>query len=166
MIAIDTVNMPLRRKGGFGGTRTRLSKQIIMEQVFDVAENLFKDGVDVDSDNYDWMVVPKFFLPRSWSHIAPSTPLLIAFPTEYPATPPIGFYMQVRIPLSPNGHLYTQAYHEAWQAPISKGWMWYCVYIAPGHWKPAAVSRPGDWKRGDNLWTYFKLIQEVLGSQD
>jgi hypothetical protein len=167
-IMLDAAAIPVRHKGSFGGPRGPLSRRIIWEQVADVAEHLFKEGVDFDEDNADWLVVPKFYLPRNWAHIADSTPLLITFPTEYPALPPVGFYMTAALPLSPNGHLYEQAYHEAWQEPLrgDKGWKWYCVYIAPGDWRPAPVQRPGDWRRGDNLWTYMSLIQETLGSRD
>jgi hypothetical protein len=159
-------DIPDRTKGSFGSTRDRRSLAIIREQVYDVAAHLFKDGVDFDEDNGDWMVVPNFFLPPRWRHIAKSTSLLIAFPTEYPTLPPIGFYLKADIPSSPNGHLYAQAYHEAWKAPLDKNWKWYCVYVKPGSWKPAPVARAGDWKRGDNLWDYFSLIHEALGSGD
>ena len=159
-------DIPRRRKSSFGGARSALSKQIITEQVLDIAEHFLKEGVDFDEDNANWMVAPKFFLPKNWSHVADTTALLIAFPTEYPEIPPIGFYMMASLPLSPNGHLYPKAYHAAWHEPLAKGWNWYCVYIEPGNWRPAPVRRSGDWKRGDNLWTYFRLIQETLGSPD
>ena len=159
-------DIPPRSKGGFGGARSQLSKRIISEQVYDVAEHLFKDGVDFDEDGADWMVVPKFYLPPTWRHITTSTSLLIAFPSEYPELPPIGFYLMANLPTSPNGHLYAQAYHEAWKAPLEKGWTWYCVYIRPGNWRPAPIRQTGDWRHGDNLWTYMSLIKEVLGSTD
>jgi hypothetical protein len=160
-------DIPDRSKGSFGGHRDALSKQVITEQVFDLAENLFKDGVEYDDDNADWFVAPRFILPKNWHHISRDTPLMICFPTEYPNLPPIGFYMKADIPQSPDGlHFFDNAFHEAWKEPLKKGWKWYCVYVQPGTWQPAAVRRPGDWKRGDNLWTYMTLINETLAAMD
>lgn len=166
---IKITTIPERSKGNgspqFGGQRSPLSKQIIKEQVFDVAENLFKDGVDFDLDDSNWFVVPNFVLPRVWWGIAKTTPLMICFPTEYPAVPPIGFYLKADIPQSPNGqHFFQAAYHDAWKEPLDHGWKWYCVYVQPGAWRPSAVRHEGDWKRGDNLWTYLTLVNEVLAS--
>jgi len=158
--------IPDRTKGSFNGCRSPLSKQIITEQVINVAEHLFKDGVDFDEENADWMVVPKFRLPEIWHSIARSTPLLIMFPTEYPELPPIGFYMKAQIPSSPNGHLYNEAFHQASKEPLEHGWQWYCVYIDGGAWQPCSVRKQGDWIYGDNLWQYFTLINEVLASRD
>ena len=163
---VKIMTIPERTKGGFGLPRDPLSRQIITEQVIDVAEHLFKQGVDFDEDNADWLVVPSYFLPRNWHHIARSTPLLIVFPTEYPTLPPIGFYLMEDLPQSANGHLYANAYHEAWKEPLAQGWKWYCTYVEAGAWQPAPVRRPGDWKWGDNLWTYMTLVNEVLASGD
>jgi len=110
------------------------------------------------------MVAPQYRLPPRWHSIARTSPLLIALPTDYPAIPPIGFYLTADLPLSPNGHLFEAAYHEAWKEPLKRDWKWYCVYISPGSWRPAPVRRPGDWKQGDNLWQYFTLINEALNS--
>jgi hypothetical protein len=158
--------IPDRSKGSFGVKRSKFSKQIITEQVYDIATHLFKSGVDFDEDDADWMTVPEYRLPSIWRSIAKTVPLLIVFPTEYPELPPIGFYMKADIPQSANGHLYQAAYHDAWKEPIAHGWKWYCVYIGQGNWQPARVKKPGDWKSGDNLWTYFTLINEVLSSKD
>jgi len=158
---VKVEHIPDRTKGGFGGARSEESRQLITLQVFDIAEKLFKQGVDFDEANADWMVVPQFRLPPNWHHITPETALLVTFPTEYPTLPPIGFYMKADLPGSANGHLYRQAYHEAWKAPLEHGWIWYCVYLNGGAWQPAPARM---WRRGDNLWTYFMLIQEVLGS--
>lgn len=168
---VKIVTIPERSKGNgtphFGGHRNQLSKQLITEQVFDVAEHLFKDGVDFDEDDANWFVVPNFVLPRVWWNIAKTTPLMICFPTEYPAIPPIGFYLKADIPQSPNGlHFFETAYHDAWKEPLDHDWKWYCAYVQPGAWRPAAVRREGDWKRGDNLWTYLTLVNEVLASHE
>lgn len=165
---VKITTIPDRTKGGFGKRRSALSKQIIAEQVYDIATHLFKDGVDFDEDNADWVAVPNYGLPAVWHPIAKtrSTPLLIVFPTEYPNLPPIGFYMKADIPAAPGGHFYDQAYHDACKKPLQLGWRWYCVYIKPGSWRPARVRKQGDWKYGDNLWEYFSLIKEALASKD
>ncbi|MGH8498122.1 MAG: hypothetical protein ACRERV_04845 [Methylococcales bacterium] len=63
----------MRDKGAFGGRRDALSKRIITEQVYDVSEYLFKQGIDFDEENARWMVVPRFNLPPNWHSIARST---------------------------------------------------------------------------------------------
>lgn len=170
---VKVSDIPDRTKGAstnelFAGRRSERSRTIITEQVIDVAENLFNDerGVDFDEDEADWLVIPEFRLPKNWHRIARTTPLLIVFPTGYPEIPPVGCYLIDDIPQAPNGHFYKDAYHSAASEPIEKGWKWYCVYVEQKNWKPAAVRRSGDWKRGDNLWTYMTLINEVLASAD
>lgn len=153
-------SMPDRSKGSFGGIRSPLSKQIIWEQVADAAEHMFKQNLEFDENNARWLIIPNYRLPERWHKIARTTALMVVFPDEYPALPPIGFYMKGDIPTSPNGHFYQSTYHDAWQEPISQGWKWYCVYIHNGAWKPAS-----NWRYGDNLYTYFHLINEALGSE-
>lgn len=153
-------SMPDRTKGGqFSGLRNSKSFHTITEQVVDVAENLFRQGVDFDEEKGRWMKVHDYRLPENWHHIAETTSLMVAFPTEYPALPPVGFYMSDVIRQSPNGHLYDTAYHEAWKKPLKHGWQWYCVYIESGAWRPSV-----NWRHGDNLYTYFHLINEALAS--
>jgi hypothetical protein len=149
----------------YGAIRNPISKTIITEQVVDIESKFLKGGVDFDRDNADWMVAPNFRLPNSWHSEAMFSPLLIIFPSEYPSIPPVGFYLKDEIHQSPNGHLYDTAYHQACKDPLQNGWKWYCVYVKPGSWQPARYRYPGDWRKGDNLWTYFMLIEEVLGSE-
>ena len=165
---VKITTIPDRTKGvTYGGDRSGLSKQLITEQVYDVAEKLFKRGISFDEEHADWMIANDYVLPPIWHSIARTTDLLVVFPTEYPELPPVGFYLKEDIPLSVNGHLYQSAYHEACSDPLTQGWKWYCVYINPGSWQPAPIQRPGDWRKGDNLWTYFTLISEVLsGTED
>ncbi|MCB1188940.1 MAG: hypothetical protein KDK90_00790 [Leptospiraceae bacterium] len=137
--------IPERTKGSFYGPRDAFSKQIIAEQVFDVALHLFKSGISFDEENADWTVVNKYVLPPIWHDIAQTTDLQIVFPTEYPSMPPIGFYVNGGIENAPDGHLYTQAYHEAAKEPIEAGWKWFCVYIQPGSWRPSRRN----WRQGD-----------------
>lgn len=164
---VKVTTIPDRTKAAnFGGIRSSISKKIITEQVIDIAEHYFKSGVDFDEKNADWLVVPKYKLPKIWNGVASFSPLLIVFPTDYPEIPPIGFYLRADLPISPNGHLYNQAYHEACKDPLEEGWKWYCVYVHNGKWNPSRYINPGDWKYGDDLWTYVTLINEVLGSND
>jgi len=165
---VKITTIPDRTKGvTYGGDRTFLSKQIITEQVYDIAEKLFKKkGVSFDEEHADWMIANEYVLPPIWHSVVRTTDLLIIFPTEYPELPPVGFYLKEDIPLSVNGHLYQAAYHEACSDPLTQGWKWYCVYINPGGWQPAPIQRPGDWRKGDSLWTYFTLISEVLSGTD
>ncbi len=160
---VKITTIPDRTKGvTYGGDRSDLSKRLITEQVYDIAEKLFKRGISFDEEHADWMIANQYVLPPIWHNIARTTDLLVVFPTEYPELPPVGFYLKEDIPLSVNGHLYQTAYHEACSDPLTQGWKWYCVYINPGSWQPAPIQRPGDWRRGDNIWTYFTLISEVL----
>ncbi len=152
--------IPERTKGSFFAVREQFSKQLIAEQVYDIALHLFKSGVSFDEQNADWMVVSKYVLPPIWHDIAETTELMVVFPTEYPVLPPIGFYIRGDIANAPDGHLYPGVYHEAAKEPIEAGWKWFCVYIQPGSWRPSR-----NWRKGDNLWTYFTMISEVLASR-
>ena len=94
-------SMPDRSKGhGLTDNRSRESKQIITEQVYDIATHMFRQGVDFDEENADWMVVPCYPLPPAWQEIARSTALLIDFPKDYPMRPPVGFYLPADLPMA------------------------------------------------------------------
>lgn len=156
------VSMPDRTKGGlFDGQRSPASVALVTEQVYDLARHFATSGVDFDERNANWLVLPRFFMPRAWG--TSTAPLMIVFPTDYPAIPPIGFYLPDSL-RSPHGHFFNQAYHDAASAPIHRGWNWYCCYVNPGAWRPAP-SWASDWRRGDNLWTYITLINEVLAGR-
>lgn len=59
-------DIPDRSKSGFTGARTPLSKQIITEQVYDLAEHMFKEqGVDFDEQGANWFVARNFRLPKN-----------------------------------------------------------------------------------------------------
>lgn len=156
-------SIPDRTKGSplFTGYRDTRSAAIIREQVEDLAGKFVHGNVDFDEDNADWMVIPKFHMPPEWG--VAYAPMLLVFPREYPVTPPIGFYLPEWLQ-SPNGHFYGHAYHGASSAPILEGWNWYCCTVNDGSWRPCPVRYSGDWRRGDNLWTYITLINEVLAS--
>lgn len=157
-------SMPDRSKGGirYGAPRSELSKLVITDQVHHLAANLFKYGVEFDEHNADWLVVPQYRLPAIWNHA--QTPLLIVFPTDYPEIPPVGFYLMDDLGPSPNGHFFNQVFHDACKDPIAQGWKWYCSFVNPGSWRPARIREVNDWRHGDNLWTYFTLISEVLSN--
>ena len=160
-------DLPAMVKGSeslYSGRRSQLSKDIIRSQVYDIAEKLFKDGVDFDEDDCNWFVAPRYRLPRIWGH-GRTSPLLIVFPTRYPEIPPVGCYLAGTLKVSPNGHFYQEAYHQASSEPIAKGWNWYCVYVTPGAWRPARLRRLEDWRHGDNIWTYLTLINEALAGE-
>lgn len=152
------------RSKGYGlwdGYRSPQSKALVTEQVIDLAEKLFKQGIDFDEENADWLIIPKYALPPNWHHIAKSTAVLVLLPKNYPALPPIGFYMPDDLPMAHDAHFFKFAAHDASNAPIQEGWKWYCVYIQNGAWRPAH-----NWRSGDNLWTYFHLIREALSNQE
>ena len=157
--------MPERAKGGslFSGSRSEYSRAIIAEQVEEIAAKFVRGRVDFDGDNADWMIFPAFRLPRIWRRFA--APLMIVFPRDYPTTPPIGFYMPNWLD-SPNGHFYETAYHGASEAPTLAGWNWYCCTVNDGCWRPYPARFRGEWRFGDNLWTYITLVNEVLGSPE
>ncbi|NTW98392.1 MAG: hypothetical protein HGB35_00335 [Geobacteraceae bacterium] len=162
---VSVYSMPDRSKGDirYGAPRTQLSKAVITDQVQHLAANFFKHGVEFDEENADWLLIPNYRLPKLWNHAI--TPLLVVFPTDYPEIPPVGFYLKADLGSSPNGHFFVEAYHDAYKKPLEQGWKWYCSFVKPGAWRPAPIRQVGDWRNGDNLWTYFTLIGEVLGNQ-
>ncbi|MEL7638055.1 MAG: hypothetical protein AAGU21_00280 [Solidesulfovibrio sp.] len=161
---VKITSMPDRTKGGlFDGRRSALSREVITEQVYDLALKFAKgSGVDFDEDSANWVIFPRYIMPRIWG--VGTAPLMILFPTDYPLIAPIGFYLPGTIQ-SPHGHFFRQAYHDASNAPIMKGWNWYCCFLHPGAWRPAPNRQAGDWRKGDNLWTYITLVSEVLNGQ-
>lgn len=158
---IKIKSIPDRRKGGvFDGQRSSLSKRVVTEQVYDLALNFAKKGgVDFDEDDANWVIFPSFFMPDAWG--VRTAPLMILFPTDYPRIPPIGFYLPSDL-VSPHGHFFNAAYHDASSAPLLQDWNWYCCFLPPGSWQPAPLRMSGDWRNGDNLWTYVTLVNEVL----
>src|SRR5436853_7554603 len=99
-VKINTIPDRTKRMVTYGGERTPLSKQIITEQVYDIAEKLFKRGVSFDEENADWMIANSYVLPPIWHSIARTTDLMVVFATEYPELPPVGFYLNRDSPRS------------------------------------------------------------------
>ncbi len=153
--------MPPRCKGDFFKPRSAESKRLIVEQIVDLSEKLFKGETEIDYDdiNLDWMVVENYRMPPNWS--VRYLPLMVLFPTEYPQLPPVGFYLPKTVD-SPNGHLFDRTYHEANEIPLREGWRWYCAFVKEGTWQPSWGRYANDWRKGDNLWDYFTLVGEVL----
>jgi hypothetical protein len=155
-------SMPDRSKGyGNPSGRSRASKQIITEQVIDIADHVFRQGVDFDEQDADWLVVPNYPLPPNWHRIEKTTAMMIVFPRDFPMQPPVGFYLPDTLPMAHDGHFFEFVTHGASDAPIRVGWKWYCVYVNGGAWRPAS-----NWRNGDNLFTYFHLVREALGNAE
>jgi hypothetical protein len=101
---------------------------------------------------------------------------MIIFPVEYPRLPPTGFYIHTSCvpPADKPGHLFAgQAYYGAYGGRSDEqkwlrdnNWAWYCAHIQAGSWNPAKIRNPDDWKYGDNLFTIFTLINEVLNASE
>ncbi|MBK9032242.1 MAG: hypothetical protein IPL61_13135 [Myxococcales bacterium] len=85
---VKVTTIPDRTKGSFWGPRSLQSKRIIAEQVYDIAQHLFKSGVEFDEEDANWLKIPRYVLPPKWHCIAQASPLMVVFPTEYPGTPP------------------------------------------------------------------------------
>ncbi|SJZ37430.1 E2 family protein E [Cetobacterium ceti] len=159
--------IPDRTKGNYFEIRSEISKAIIKSQIIDLGNKLFKNqNLQMDENNCDWLIVPEYKLPKNWHYLSKKTPLLIVFPQNYPSEPPVGFYLKEQLKNSPNGHFYQEAYHNAAKEPLKFGWKWYCVYILKKSWQPSSIKHIEDWRKGDNLWTYFQLIAEVLESSE
>jgi len=161
--------------GTFFGSRSNESKNLIRSQVFEVAAHFFKGkNITFDEAGAHSVIIPKFFLPEGWT--PGETPLMIIFPVEYPRLPPTGFYIHsdCKPPPDKPGHLFVgQAYYGTYGEKEEEkkwlkenNWAWYCAYIQAGAWSPAKIREQNDWKYGDNLFTIFTLINEVLNAKE
>ena len=177
---IRLTDIPERVKGaGFesAGTylspRSDLSKSLIYDQIYAVSEHLFKGQKIEFDDGAHSVVIPKFVLPEGWS--PRTTPLMIVFPVEYPDLPPNGFYIAINTvpPPDKGGHIFSRHVHggfgstpeqEKWLR--DNNWVWYCAYVQAGAWSPAKIRELSDWRYGDNLFTFFTLINEVLNERE
>lgn len=150
--AFDSYPIGLDRK-------TRIAQEVLM-----VAPRFAeRGGVYFDEENSDWLMIPKYSLPSRWRE--PWCQLLIVFPTTYPVSPPIGFYLNKRFRLATgrkDQHLLGDAQHGAANL-VRNGWYWYCVEILTGFggWQPSP-----NYNEPDNLWTFLNLIRDVLTNDE
>jgi len=160
--------------GTFFGNRSDESKNLIYSQVLKVSEHLFKgQNIVFDDIGAHSVIIPKFVLPEGWTPRI--TPLMIIFPVEYPHLPPTGFYIHDSCVPPPDkpGHLFAgQAYYGTYGEKEEEkkwlrdnNWAWYCAHIQAGSWHPAKIRELDDWKYGDNLFTIFTIINEVLNEK-
>ena len=119
------------------------------------------DGVDYDEANCDWLMIPSYPLPeRRWR--ARFCKLMVIFPSAYPLTPPVGFFLNHKLTLRNgfhDGHLIGTGLHGAPDISAHQ-WFWYCVTVnehARGGWHPSS-----HYDEPDNLHTYLDLVREVL----
>ena len=145
-------------------------KQIIMEQINYLADEVVMSSVHLSKD-YEYFIIPEFPFPKIW-HSTPGiingkAQILICLGDNFPLDPPTGFYIHKSVISSPNGHFLDTAMHGAPKKFTDSGyWRWYCAFIKPGAWQPAVYTRPNSWLDGDNLFTFYAVIQEVLSSKD
>ena len=150
-------SMPDRSKGY---ARSAESQRIITEQVVDLAEHLFKQGVDFDEDDANWLVVPDYPLPPQLvphrRHHRPADRV----PERVPDAAAGRLLPAGRHPVcARQSSLRLRRARRVGRADPGEGWKWYCVYIDRGAWRPSR-----NWRHGDNLFTYFTLIREAMSS--
>lgn len=156
----------------FGG-KEQWRRDLIAEQVADVAENVFRDDTVELDENCDWVVFTSFRLPKAWAQANPRetrTKMMLIFPDEYPDLPTNGFYLPDRLRAPWRDHHFLEmavggAYGEDVDERIelrTSGWKWFCTHITPGSWRPARLRRISDWRNGDNLYHIIALAREVL----
>ena len=161
--------------GTFFRTRSVLSKRLIRDQVYAVAGHMFKgQNITFDEDQAHSVIIPRFILPLGWK--PKTTPLMVIFPVEYPYLPPTGFYIHKDCVPPPDkpGHLFSgHAYYGTFGEKEEEkkwlrdnNWAWYCAHVQAGAWRPARIHELGDWRFGDNLFTLFTLINEVLNERE
>ena len=165
------------RVKGVGETYFRGKEQwrrdLIADQVADVAERVFGDSTVELDENCDWVVFESFRLPKAWAEANPGeerTRMMLIFPDEYPDLPTNGFYLpnRLRAPWRDHhflemgvGGAYGTTADELNELRLS-GWKWFCTHIKRGSWRPARLRRLSDWHKGDSLYHIIALACEVL----
>ncbi|MBE8952833.1 MAG: hypothetical protein SR1Q7_06785 [Quinella sp. 1Q7] len=155
------------------GNKEPWRKQVITEQVFEVAKKFFKKSrVELD-DDCNWVVFERFLLPDEWQRANPGktfVPMMLIFPDQYPDLPTNGFYLPASLQLPPNAtHFFDRGYGGAFGQTAEEmefmrqgQWKWFCTHIKPGAWSPARLHEISDWRHGDNLWDIITLCVDVL----
>lgn len=114
------------------------------------------EGIEFDENGCDWLIINNYTLPERWDEHR--CRLMMIFPSGYPDVPPIGFYLNKKFALKrgTDSHFTGKAYHGAPDMQ-NAGWHWYCVHLQDGAWQPQI-----DYRKHDNLWTYFNMVRESL----
>jgi len=160
----------------FNGIRNPTRERMIQEQVAYVTTNantLCGDEFLFHDPSWSLIEFKRFALPQIWQAKnggKQTTPLMIAFPDQYPDIPPVGFYMPETLNAPEQARrVYDPSIAKAHGVPTDflanfagKGWKWFCMFFEPGRWNPARIRYTGDWQHGDNLATYINAIGLVL----
>ena len=116
-------------------------------------------GINYDEQNFDWVMIPNFSLPRRLQE--KQCNLLILLPQIYPDIGPLGFYVDKQIHLrggqkEPNA---VGTGHHGAQDLTHLGWYWYCVTTSNGQggWRPSV-----NYWQPDNLVTFLNMVRESL----
>ncbi len=145
---------------------------VILDQIKDLEEKLFKTDIEVDNvDHPVLMRIPNFRLPKETRRLNPGVyevPVIIALPDQFPALPPVGFFLPAEIRAGDHGN-FSRGFHGAF-ASDSEGarlmekmnYNWYCSSIIADTWEPAEIRKISDWRYGDNLWNVITLLTRVL----
>jgi hypothetical protein len=137
--------------------RDRIGREVLL-----VAPRFARDGgVWFDEEHGNWLRIPRYPLPSRWA--VRSAQLLILFPSEYPLTPPIGFYLDRGLPLRGDYHDPYFIGFGAHGAPDLRGqhWYWYCLRILDHAWRASS-----DYRQSDNLVSYLAIVDDALARHD
>jgi hypothetical protein len=159
--------VPVSGRGSAGEQAFNRRTRYIRSQAFQLAKRFSKNGgqgIQLDEDEYNWLIIPKYPMPGRWKKRW--TKLMILFPTAYPDVPPTGFYLRIPGRLKSggkDGHLYKGGGYYAEAPDLSEaGWYWYCVHAqvqVAGGWQPSS-----DPASGDNLFTFLNMAREALST--
>lgn len=115
-------------------------------------------NVEWDWEDYMWVMIKNFKLPRGWSK--PTVPLLIEIPRTYPDALPkeVGFYTEKRL-TDRKGFATSHYFQEmgSLNKYADRGWAWLCIHV--NKWNPKT-----DIRKGDNLMTICNLIHNTLST--
>jgi hypothetical protein len=152
---------PIRR------SREDRRTRYIRAHAYQLGERFSKDGgsgIQLDEQNYNWLIIPRYPMPERWRQRW--TSLMILFPAAYPDVPPTGFYLTIRARLKDGGkdrHLFNGGGFYANAPDLSaQGWFWYCVHAqvqGAGGWQPSS-----DPAYPDNLFTFLNMAREALST--
>ena len=158
---------PSAQRATIGARREDRRARYIRTQAYQLAERFSKDGgqgIQLDEQNYNWLIIPKYPMPERWRQRW--TRLMILFPAAYPDVPPTGFYLRIDAGLKGGGrdrHLFNGGgFYDGAPDLSAHGWFWYCVHAqihCAGGWQPSS-----DPAYPDNLFTFQYLAREALST--